>query len=113
MADLNPQSPGTPEEREITIISHSNLFYWWPVWAVGFLLGILTYLDQHYLVTVPAGRGGAGGATVTVPGKDPATDREVLILPSGKHLPAREDPKDPNSPPAPLKLNIATGKGYG
>jgi len=113
MADLNPQSPGAPGEREITIISHSNLFYWWPVWAVGCLLGLLTSLDHHYMAIVPAGTEVAEGAEVMVPSKPPVTGREVLILPPGKHLPARVDPKDPNSPPAPLKLNIARGKGYG
>jgi hypothetical protein len=23
--------------QEVIVISHSPLFYWWPVWAVGFL----------------------------------------------------------------------------
>jgi hypothetical protein len=30
---------------EITIISHSNLFYWWPVWAMGFLMVAITYFQ--------------------------------------------------------------------
>ncbi len=48
-----PQRP--PEDKEVTVVSHSNLFYWWPVWAVGFLMGILTWFDGHghYLVVVP------------------------------------------------------------
>ena len=25
------------EGERIKIVSHSDLFYWWPVWAVGFL----------------------------------------------------------------------------
>ena len=47
---------GTPPPREdkVTVISHSNLFYWWPVWAVGFLMAALTYLDGDVLATVPA-----------------------------------------------------------
>jgi hypothetical protein len=31
--------------EQVIIYSHSNLFYWWPVWAVGFLMAFLTYLD--------------------------------------------------------------------
>jgi hypothetical protein len=27
----------------ITIISHSRLFYWWPVWALGFIMAGVTY----------------------------------------------------------------------
>ena len=48
---------GTPpsHDNKVTVISHSNLFYWWPVWAVGFLMAGLTYLDGDVLATVPAG----------------------------------------------------------
>ena len=38
---------------EIRVISHSTLFYWWPVWAVGFLLTILTVFDGHFMLIVP------------------------------------------------------------
>jgi hypothetical protein len=30
---------------ELRIYSHSNLFYWWPVWTVGYLMGILTLVN--------------------------------------------------------------------
>ncbi len=29
-------------EPQITLISHSSLFYWWPVWAVGYALAAMT-----------------------------------------------------------------------
>src|SRR5262249_53066931 len=29
---------------ELRIYSHSNFFYWWPVWAVGYLMAALTAL---------------------------------------------------------------------
>lgn len=38
------------ELREVTIYEHSNIFYWWPVWALGYTLALLTYL-QGSLVT--------------------------------------------------------------
>jgi hypothetical protein len=30
------------EQMELIIYSHSNFLYWWPVWAVGFLMAALT-----------------------------------------------------------------------
>jgi hypothetical protein len=36
---------GRRRPGEITIISHSNLFYWWPVWAIGFLMAAITYFQ--------------------------------------------------------------------
>lgn len=35
---------------EITIYSHSPLFYWWPVWTIGYLLAAITYMQGHYFV---------------------------------------------------------------
>ena len=42
-----------PKPREITVYSHSMLFYWWPVWFVGYILAALTLWDQHLLMVVP------------------------------------------------------------
>lgn len=33
------------KQLELRIYSHSNLYYWWPVWAVGYLMALLTYLQ--------------------------------------------------------------------
>lgn len=30
--------------REVRVYSHSPIFYWWPVWAVGYLLALVTRL---------------------------------------------------------------------
>jgi hypothetical protein len=30
-------------QPEILLVSHSGIFYWWPVWAVGYLFGLLTW----------------------------------------------------------------------
>lgn len=32
---------------EITVVSHSPLMYWWPVWVVGFLFAGLTYFQNQ------------------------------------------------------------------
>jgi len=36
---------------ELKLYGHSSLFYWWPVWMVGYLFALLTYL-QHETVTI-------------------------------------------------------------
>jgi hypothetical protein len=38
---------------EIRIISHSNLFYWWPVWAIGFLMGFVSLFSGFQMAAVP------------------------------------------------------------
>jgi hypothetical protein len=76
------------------------LFYWWPVWAVGFLLTGLTWLDGHRLVVVPPD-------TQAVENLDDG--REALVLPAGAHL-----PRDPNT--GKLReptLRVANSAGYG
>jgi hypothetical protein len=33
---------GRRRPGEVVVVSHSNLFYWWPVWLVGFILAVVT-----------------------------------------------------------------------
>jgi hypothetical protein len=33
----------------LKIVSHSMLYYWWPVWVVGYLLAIMTWADGQSL----------------------------------------------------------------
>src|SRR5439155_25147219 len=33
------------QEGELRIYQHSNLLYWWPIWAYGFLCAALTYVQ--------------------------------------------------------------------
>src|SRR5437763_14463705 len=50
-----PAAVPPPHRNEIRIVSHSNLFYWWPVWAVGFLMALITLMTPTRAVIVPAG----------------------------------------------------------
>lgn len=80
--------------KEIVIISHSSIFYWWPVWLVGFLMAAYTYLDGHVMALVP--RRTVAESSRTVAGYD--DPRDVLVLPPGKQLPmdrATETPLQP------------------
>src|SRR5437879_2515735 len=105
-----PEAPSSP--KEITIVSHSTLFYWWPVWAVGFLVAGLTYVDGHFMSTVPSGTVAARDVEVPATNKDgqPVREpRDILILPKGARL-SGEDPHDLNSTPVNPHLHIAKGK---
>jgi hypothetical protein len=75
-------APADPP-REVVIISHSMIFYWWPVWLAGFLMAALTYLSGHEMAIVPVGTVAETGRTVA--GHD--GPRDVLVAPSGKQLP--------------------------
>src|SRR6516162_2663114 len=99
-AALEQNAPIGAGSREVRIVAHSMLFYWWPVWAVGLLMAGLTWLDGHRLAIVPAG-------TQVVEGFDGG--REALVLPAGAHLPkdpATGKPRDPT-------LRVAGRSGYG
>jgi hypothetical protein len=54
-APPHQQRPGETlsGQNEIRIVSHSTLFYWWPVWAIGFLMALITMIDGHRLAVVP------------------------------------------------------------
>jgi hypothetical protein len=52
-AQQAPVAPPAREANEIKIVSHSNLFYWWPVWAVGFVMAFLTWAGGHRMAVVP------------------------------------------------------------
>ena len=64
--------------REVRIVAHSMLFYWWPVWAVGLLLAGLTWLSGYCLALRQPVHGSR---------KDFDGNREALVLPASSHLP--------------------------
>jgi hypothetical protein len=69
--------------KEIVIISHSPIFYWWPVWFVGFLMAAVTYAGGQLMAIVPVGT--VAERARTVAGHDDPSD--VLILPPKAQLP--------------------------
>jgi hypothetical protein len=92
--------PAEARPREVRIVAHSMLLYWWPVWAVGLLLAGLTWLDGHRLAVVP-------GGTMAVEGSEGRPD--ALVLPAGAHLlqdPVTREPRQPT-------LRMAGQAGYG
>lgn len=71
-ANTPAQSLSTaPINREIKLISHSNLFYWWPVWLFGLLFAFLTLIERDRLAVVP------NDAVVTYSQEGKKTEYEV------------------------------------
>jgi hypothetical protein len=100
MGAAQESAAGLAGPREVTIVAHSMLFYWWPVWACGFLMAGLTCLDGHRLAIVPAG-------TEIMEGIEGV--RQGLVLPAGARLP--EDPA--TGKPRQPSLRVASHSGYG
>jgi hypothetical protein len=67
--------------REIKLISHSTLFYWWPVWVFGFFFALWTYAEGNRLAIVPGDARLTEGQTL-----DGGTKQYVMTT---KHGPTR------------------------
>jgi hypothetical protein len=113
-----PHVPPSDTPNEITIISHSNLFYWWPVWAVAYIMGVLTLFGGYVMAVVPA----KSATSIPVAKadwklEDGATREGVLIEPipykkekADRTLPRKLDnPSEPEEP----HLYVAEHKLYG
>lgn len=109
-APLASPPPPKEEKLEVTVVSHSNLFYWWPVWAVCFLMALLTYIEGKYLAVVPSGTEGDKKVKVQIKGED--KEREAWVLPENKTLP-RVNPKDLKSEVKEPRVHISSSKNYG
>ena len=63
-----PPTPGTPSAttltgqlpapaahgpREIKLVSHSPIFYWWPIWLLGYVMALVTFAEGHRLAILP------------------------------------------------------------
>jgi hypothetical protein len=108
-----PATPTRPAERdEVTVVSHSNIFYWWPVWAVGFIMAIWTWVDGNLIVTVPKHSTAVTKADVTYEdGSKTVTEknREVIILPEGGRLTRQPGTDRPVQP----RVHMARSKNLG
>jgi hypothetical protein len=98
--------PAAEVGEELRVYGHNNLFYWWPIWALGFLFAALTYVDGHVMAIVPPGTQVEQGAVV--PGTD-GRPRDVLVAPAGQTVPAASSKTDDPSP----RLHVAANNNYG
>jgi hypothetical protein len=100
-----------PGPADIKLYSHSVIFYWWPVWLVGFLMAFLTYLDGGRMAVVPPGTEARRDWRVEVaPGR--LETRAGLILPAADAgrpalLPLAVGPEGPaGAPPEPEQPHV-------
>ena len=92
-------------EKRIRVFGHTNLFYWWPVWLVGFVMAGLTYADGHMMAVVPAGTAVEQGKII--PGDD--GPRDVLVAPAGQVIPPQPKATSAQQP----QLRVAVSNNYG
>src|SRR5262245_28350594 len=105
----NPVQPvrivGDDRPVQVVVISHSPLFYWWPVWAVGFLMAGLSYWQGLQVAFVPPGT--VAERQVQVAGQD--GPRDVLIAPPDPPLPAATDSDELRQPA--LRMSASNNLG--
>src|SRR5262245_53630761 len=51
IAKVSVPKPDDPPSS-VRIVSDCTLFYWWPVWAMGFVMAALTFLTSQRMVMV-------------------------------------------------------------
>ena len=97
-ASTPPQA--APRKREMRVVSHCSLFYWWPVWAVGFLMFFVSFFGDRMAI-VPAGTVAKPRVEVPVDDKGKMEARHVLVLP--------DKAPEPHNP----TLHISSSKNVG
>jgi hypothetical protein len=121
-APAHPVQTAGTSAQEILIISRSNLFYWWPVWAIGFLMALLTAIEGRRMILVPGPDDvevRRDWTIVTGPGAGPTDPpktelREGVLLSKGNMLPDKpEKAGEKLSKPMPPKLHMASSSSYG
>jgi hypothetical protein len=114
-----PPPPATP--TEITIVSHSNFFYWWPVWAVGFVMAVLTWFSATVVAIIPDENSRRQPAALTdIKLKDKGDEKyEGVIMQAkpGQQLDAKKDrlPRQADNEELAEQphLRVAANKMYG
>src|SRR5262245_22971983 len=103
-----PPSP-TPGRttNEVRLYSHSTLFYWWPVWAVALILGLLTMTQGQRFTTVPDGSIAYKDVEIRTP--QGVEKRNAIVFPDK----AEFVEKDKDGKPIDPKLHVSAKKSYG
>jgi len=105
MSPPTPPKDDTP--NEVTVVSHSTLLYWWPVWVCGFIMAALTYLDGSLMATVPSGTTYSKQVVKTKDAKgEDAGEKNHWILDTKLTPKADETKRDPY-------LHVSRSQSYG
>jgi hypothetical protein len=107
MSSTTPPKAAAVDNRptRVVVISRSPIFYWWPVWAVGFLMAGLTYWQGYPVALVPAGSEAKSGQQVV--GLEGL--RDVVVAPPGGSMPVEAD-SDLLKQPG-LRMTASNGPG--
>ncbi|HBI43880.1 MAG TPA: hypothetical protein DDY78_13675 [Planctomycetales bacterium] len=62
---VKPHHTHLEQPQEVNVISHSNFFYWWPVWLVGYIMAAVTYGWGNHVEISP------GNVEMIYAGKNP------------------------------------------
>src|SRR5262245_10767661 len=107
-------APTPPAKREILVVSHCTLFYWWPVWATGFLMYVITALWGEYMVTVPSDTEARRDVPIRIEGKKPGDDRrDAFVLPAKEQLHPKPRAGEAAGLPTQPHLWMTTNKNLG
>jgi hypothetical protein len=105
----HPAALSGTDLKEIRIVSHSNLFYWWPLWAIGFILAILTFLDRGRMAIVPHDAKVIHNATVRSESGD-FNGVDAVVAPQGETIPPSGVKAEGEDKPF---LHVAENKSFG
>jgi hypothetical protein len=104
-ANITSRHSWNGNEPALIVYSHSPVFYWWPVWLVGFIMAAISYLDGGRLVWVPQDAEARRTWQLHL-GDNVTQEREGILLREGVHLlPARPEAAD-DSLPAPYQPHV-------
>lgn len=84
-----PKAPDLP--KEVRIYGHTALFYWWPVWVLGYLFGLITMLGDGRGVIVHKDAFLENGKIAVPSGQVPVL-AGTLMEDDGKHFRERMHP---------------------
>lgn len=81
-ASLPPVKPTTPARHPdtIRIYSHSMLFYFWPVWVLGYFFALWTFVDGHRVAFVPPSAELNVGVLTKLKGHEDAPEKKVSVI---------------------------------
>ena len=108
-----PAAPAPEARREILIVSHSSLFYWWPVWAVGYLLAVISFATGHRVATVPNDSQVYHRASGTVTVEEDGKSRNVAINNADMVVAPESKEKGTQHRIALTPVHISTSKNLG
>jgi hypothetical protein len=95
-------APTPAAVQRLRVIGHTGLFYWWPVWLVGFILAGLTYAEGSRLAVLPP------GTTITAKGENTFELKLNRPAPNLEQAAAYAAAGEP-----PFHTPIASRKGFG